>query len=91
MTVVECSRCGRTIEPDEPLVFINTGTLASMMESLVEQFGVAPRWHWRCLPKALRQYAAPVIMRRKEDACDDGDGYSGSSPFTSPRTSPGGS
>lgn len=67
MTLLVCLRCRQPIEPDEPIVVITTGCLSRWHSTNGERLFTAPgRWHWRCVPNAIKRYA-PV-------AFDAGDG-----------------
>jgi len=59
--VLECRRCKRTIEPDEPMVVVMIEKPSSWQQTSGERLERAPgRWHYRCAPIPVRKYVGAV-------------------------------
>lgn len=58
-----CRRCRSPILPDEQMVIVTLGRPNQWCEPklVADRLEYSPgRWHYRCLPKGLRQYASAV-------------------------------
>ncbi len=68
-----CVRCRRDIEPDEKMVMVAVGAVKNWGHpaQVAARMALAPgRWHWRCAPLPVRQYAAPVVADPEWEARD---------------------
>jgi hypothetical protein len=63
MPLLLCKACQKPVKPDEPMLVISVGTPSCWLKrKMVEARLVnAPaRWHYRCAPEAVRQYASVI-------------------------------
>ena len=72
MSTLECIACRRPIEPGEPMVIVITALPARLSRiPLQRHVDAAPgRWHWRCAPRKVRRYAAPITLFDPPDSVD---------------------
>lgn len=60
---LRCRRCRQLIKPDEPMVVVEVERPQewSKPAQVAERLAHAPgRWHYRCAPIPVRQYATSV-------------------------------
>jgi len=68
---LECRKCGRVIEPNEPMIAVVVDQPAQWgaPERIAERLAYARgRWHYRCAPTPVRRFASPVMPPRTNDA-----------------------
>jgi hypothetical protein len=72
MSILECIACRRPIEPGEPMVIVITALPARLSRiPLQRHVDAAPgRWHWRCAPRGVRRFAAPITFFEAPDSVD---------------------
>ncbi len=67
-----CLRCRKTIHPHEPMAAVIVFEPAHGVHA--DDFVLTPgRWHWHCVPAAIREYV-PVVYRGD---VDQGEGNGG--------------
>lgn len=59
---LKCIRCRRAIEPTDRMVVITTGLPYGWVKNVTQRLEIAPKWHWQCAPKPVRQYAPAVTI-----------------------------
>jgi hypothetical protein len=72
MSLLTCIACHRPIEPGEPMVIVITALPSRLPRIPLQQHvDAAPgRWHWRCAPRGVRRYAAPITLFDPFDPMD---------------------
>jgi hypothetical protein len=59
--LMKCRRCKQVIAPDDPMVVVATGKPRSWYRRVGERLFTSPgKWHYRCAPNPVRQYASPI-------------------------------
>jgi hypothetical protein len=61
---IQCRRCGRTIEPEEPMVVVVVDQLAQWSEPdrIAARVELAHgRWHYHCAPVHVKRWASAVM------------------------------
>jgi hypothetical protein len=62
--MLECVACRRPIEPGEPMVIVITALPSRLSRVPLQRHidGARGCWHWRCAPRSVRRYAAPITL-----------------------------